>query len=74
MATEAEITLTTKTQAAEILALLKQQGIYDLDTLVKKSLEAAPQALGLTATSASHGCVFVCSPSGHGYVYVVIEQ
>lgn len=58
-----------------VLATLRTQGITSLEDLVERTVGSVDDVLSSRADEAeAFGCCFICSPTGHGYVYVVVTS
>jgi hypothetical protein len=62
------------TSINDLLNTLRGQGITTLEDLVEKTLGSVDEALSAREDDDSGGCCFICSPTGHGYVYVILHE
>lgn len=61
------------TSINDLLATLRGQGITTLEELAERTVGSVDEALSSRADDDSGGCCFICSPTGHGYVYVILH-
>lgn len=63
------------TSVNSLLETLRQQGITSLEDLVEKTVGSVDDALSTRDEEAeAFGCCFICSPTGHGYCYVILSE